>query len=88
MWWSIAPTRRWLSTLPPLQNGARYFNQASVVGQGGGTGEAVSSASQLVPLSPDLSQMILTKVLAGYQDKDASGSVTQGDVLTFTVTAP
>ena len=73
--------------LPPLQNGARYFNQASVVGQGGGTGEAVSSASQLVPLSPDLSQMILTKVLAGYQDKDASASVTQDDVLTFTVTA-
>ncbi|MCA3561252.1 MAG: DUF11 domain-containing protein [Aestuariivirga sp.] len=73
--------------LPPLQNGARYFNQASVAGQGGGTGEAVSSASQLVPLSPDLSQMTISKVLTGYQDKDGSRSITQDDVLSFKITA-
>ncbi|MCA3555031.1 SdrD B-like domain-containing protein [Aestuariivirga sp.] len=73
--------------LPPLQNGARYFNQAGVAGQGGGTGDAVSSASQLVPLSPEVSQMTIAKVLTGYQDKDASGSITQDDILSFKITA-
>lgn len=73
--------------LPPVVDGARYVNQASIAGMGADSGQQVSSVSQLVPLSPDISQLVIAKVLTGYTDVDGSGSVTLDDVLAFRVTA-
>ncbi|WP_161957299.1 DUF7507 domain-containing protein [Aestuariivirga litoralis] len=73
--------------LPPLANGGRYFNQASVSGLGEQSGTAVNGESNLVPLSPNLPQLTITKVMTGYTDADKSGSITLGDSLTFRITA-
>ena len=73
--------------LPPLVNGGRYFNQATVTGTGALSGKDVTSQSNLVPLTPDLPQLGVAKVLTGYTDVDKSGSVTLDDILDFKVTA-
>ena len=73
--------------LPPLVNGGRYFNQATVAGTGALSGKDVTSQSNLVPLTPDLPQLGVAKVLTGYTDVDKSGSVTLDDILDFKVTA-
>ena len=73
--------------LPPLVDGGRYVNQASVSGSGAQSGKDLTSASNLVPLAPELPQLTITKVMTGYADVDNSGSITLGDVLTFEITA-
>jgi uncharacterized repeat protein (TIGR01451 family)/fimbrial isopeptide formation D2 family protein len=73
--------------LPPLVDGARYVNQASVSGTGAQSGKDLTSASNLVPLAPELPQLTITKVMTGYADVDNSGSITLGDVLTFEIIA-
>ena len=73
--------------LPPVVNGGRYINKASASGTGTQSGTDVSGDSNLVPLSPNLPQLTIAKVMTGYSDLDNSGSITLGDVLTFRITA-
>jgi uncharacterized repeat protein (TIGR01451 family) len=73
--------------LPPLVDGGRYVNEASVSGTGAQSGANITSTSNRVPLAPDLPQLTITKVMTGYADVDNSGSITLGDVLTFGITA-
>lgn len=73
--------------LPPLANGGRYINQASVRGTGAQSGRDLSAESNLVPLSPILPQLAITKEMTGYTDVDNSGSITLDDILNFRVTA-
>lgn len=73
--------------LPPLVDGGRYFNQASVSGTGRLSGGTSTAVSERVPVAPELPRLAIAKALTGHQDKDGNGKVTAGDVLTFGVTA-
>ncbi|WP_395684996.1 SdrD B-like domain-containing protein, partial [Aestuariivirga sp.] len=73
--------------LPPLQNGGRYFNKATASGTGELSGQTPSGTSPLVPVDVLIPQLVLAKSLTGNSDPDATGTVTLGDVLTYTLTA-
>ena len=71
--------------LPPLADGGRYFNSASVSGVGSLSGGSYSGQSELVPV--DLPVLDLVKDVTGQTDVDGSGSVTLDDTLTYKITA-
>ena len=73
--------------LPPFANGGHYINQASASGTGRLSGQTPSNTSPQVPVSVDIPQLILDKVLTANSDPDSTGTVTLDDVLTYTLTA-
>jgi len=80
---AVMPT----NPLPPLLNGGRYFNQASISGTGSLSGGNAAAVSERVPVAPELPRLAIAKAMTGHQDADGNGKVTEGDLLTFTVTA-
>ncbi|WP_421694774.1 SdrD B-like domain-containing protein [Aestuariivirga sp.] len=73
--------------LPPLENGGRYFNQASVTGEASQSAQPVSAQSQRVPVTVDLPRLEIAKEVTGHTDADNSGSVTLNDTLSYKSTA-